>query len=334
MKLTADLPSKPNVGAYGATDGALRIYGLSALGITDSDYFVEDPSAPLQFVHTPNSGTARLVGTVHCRDNAAQIFHIDATFDNEDNAVDWLALSPMHSLLIADDPNTPGYSECAVDVASISVFDLAEGSNLVGDGDLSGVLQLSHMPASYNKRFQLGEGVNNHNCNYGLGGWFAWNGFINGTAVDGLSGDIVIDLDNCVEEQLECEEYAEFVFTAIDLDCGRVLTSISSVDRNDTTAPVITSGPLDATAECDAVPAVADNSEVIATLERLELMAIVQTTTPSYVVGQLLTFVETKVSIHRLLLSKTPLLHQSTLHLLMLLLSVTDQETVQSFKLG
>ena len=44
---------------YGVNDGALRIYGLSAAGISDSDYFVEDPSNPLAFVHTPNTGTAR-----------------------------------------------------------------------------------------------------------------------------------------------------------------------------------------------------------------------------------------------------------------------------------
>ncbi|MCP4799278.1 MAG: hypothetical protein GY893_04950, partial [bacterium] len=157
------------------------------------------------------------------------------------------------------------YQLCTVDETAVSVFDLAEGSFLLGDGDLSGVLQLSHMPSSYNKRFQLGDGVNNHNCNYGLGGWFSWDGIINGEEVDGLSGDIVIDLENCVEEQLECEEYSELVFTAIDLDCGRVLSTTVRVDRNDTTAPVISAGPLDATAECDDVPAVADNSEVIAT---------------------------------------------------------------------
>ena len=55
------------------------------------------------------------------------------------------------------------------------------------------------MPTSYSKRFQLGEGVNNHNCNYGLSGWFSWEGFMNGISVSGLTADIVIDLENCVE---------------------------------------------------------------------------------------------------------------------------------------
>ncbi|MEZ7816752.1 MAG: hypothetical protein QMB07_01290, partial [Flavobacteriales bacterium] len=202
---------------------------------------------------------------LYCRENAAQILHLDATFDNEENAADWLAQSSYNSLLIANDPNQPGSAQCSVDPSLVSVFDLAEGSYLIGDGDLSGALALSHMPTSYSKRFQLGDGVNNHNCNYGLSGWFSWEGHMNGIDVSGLTADIVIDLDNCVEIFDECEEYAEFVFTAIDLDCGRVLTQTARIDRDDTTAPVVSSGPADATAECDNVPEVADNSEVIAT---------------------------------------------------------------------
>ena len=86
---------------FGVNDGALRIYGLSDAGISDSDYFVEDPSHPLAFVHTPNSNSARLTGTLYCRDNDNQILHLDATFDNEENAADWLAQSTSNSLLIA-----------------------------------------------------------------------------------------------------------------------------------------------------------------------------------------------------------------------------------------
>jgi hypothetical protein len=55
------------------------------------------------------------------------------------------------------------------------------------------------------------------------------------------------------------------VFTAIDLDCGRVLTQTARVDRDDTIAPVVTSSPADVTAECDAIPEVAPNSDIVAT---------------------------------------------------------------------
>jgi hypothetical protein len=88
---------------------------------------------------------------------------------------------------------------------------------------------------------------------------------MNGISVEGLTADIVIDLDNCVEIFDECEEYAEFVFTAIDLDCGRVLTQTARVDREDTIAPEVSSSPADVTVECDAIPAVAPNSDIVAT---------------------------------------------------------------------
>ena len=88
---------------------------------------------------------------------------------------------------------------------------------------------------------------------------------MNGVSVSGVTGDIVIDLDNCVEIFDDCQEYAEFVFTALDLDCGRVLTQTARIDRDDTIAPVVSSSPADVTAECDAVPPVAPNSEIVAT---------------------------------------------------------------------
>ena len=46
---TAKRDSDLGEGEYDATDAAVRIYGLAALGGADSDYFVEDPAAPLSF---------------------------------------------------------------------------------------------------------------------------------------------------------------------------------------------------------------------------------------------------------------------------------------------
>ena len=51
---------------------------------------------------------------------------------------------------------------------------------------------------SLNKRFQLGEGGNNHNCNFGFGGWFGWEGVLNGEDVMGFSGDVIADIDEGV----------------------------------------------------------------------------------------------------------------------------------------
>ena len=110
-------------------------------------------------------------------------------------------------------------------------------SRLTGAGDYEGTLFLDHMPVSYSKRFQLGLGANNHNRNQGFGGWFRWDGELNGEEVSGLSGDIVVDLA-CTENDAQCDEYAEFIFEAID-ECGRILSQTVTVEREDVTAPTI-----------------------------------------------------------------------------------------------
>ena len=260
---TAKRDASLEEGEYDANDGAIRLYGLSAMGMADSDYFVEDPSNPLSFEYAADSRSARLTGTVHCVLNPNQIFHVDARFVNEENAADWLAEDPNHALLIADDPSQGGFQMCDVDTSSISVFDMQVLSRLTGAGDYEGTLFLDHMPVSYSKRFQLGLGANNHNCNQGFGGWFRWDGELNGEEVSGLSGDIVVDLA-CTENDAQCDEYAEFIFEAID-ECGRILSQTVTVEREDVTAPTILDGPADMIVECDNVPAMEGPESISAT---------------------------------------------------------------------
>jgi len=189
----------PDLGAgeYDATDGAVRVYGLAEMGVVDGNFFVEDPSAPLTFEYIPETGVAFLKGRVYCRENNAQWFDIDAVFEGAVVASDWLAEDPNHQLLLNDDPNQNGYQLCEIDEEAITVFTMALPSVLTAGGDLSGYLLIEHMPVSLNKRFQLGCGANNHNCNFGFGGMFKWEGTINGEAMSGLSGDIHIDLSGC-----------------------------------------------------------------------------------------------------------------------------------------
>ena len=68
-------------------------------------------------------------------------------------------------------------------------------STLTGEGALAGdVLYLSHMPSNFYFGFQYGIGANNKNCNEGLSGWFTYEGFVNGLAVEG-HGDVNVDAD-------------------------------------------------------------------------------------------------------------------------------------------
>ena len=239
---------------YDATDGAIRVYGLAALGGADSDFFVEDPTAPLTFTHAPGSGTARLVGRVYCRENDQQWFDIDAVFEGEQMASEWLAEDTNHSLMINDDPNQEGYQMCAVNEDEISVFTMSSPSIMTAGGDLNGFLRLEHMPVSLNKRFQLGEGANNHNCAYGFGGWFKWEGSVNGEAMSGLSGDIVVDLESCPSNDSFCQNSVSFNLRAFDEDCGRLKSDLFTVISEDTTSPTILEAPEDMTVECDNIP--------------------------------------------------------------------------------
>ena len=252
MATTAQLNPEGNLGAV---DGAVRLYNLHQTGLVDGEYFLEDPNNPLTLRYAPDSKTARLTGTVYCRENANQIFHVDARFDNEQVASEWLAESPQHSLLSDD--------ACSLDADAISVFDLAPMSRLEGDGELEGTLFIDHYPATYSARFQLGEGANNHNCNYGFGGWFRWSGTLNGEYTEGTTGDIVVDLA-CSAAEEACSEYSEFLFEAVD-DCGRILSTTVTVTRDDTQNPVVVSGPQDMTVECDNVPPMAPGSSITAT---------------------------------------------------------------------
>ena len=95
-----------------------------------------------------------------------------------------------------------------------------EQSYLLGAGGYEGsYLQLSHMPFSESKRFQCGVGGNGVNCEYGLGGWFSWEGAILGQTVMGMSGDLVIDMGEDVALNVPCgTEYVMQFYNALNPD--------------------------------------------------------------------------------------------------------------------
>ena len=225
-------------GEYDATDAAVRIYGLLPWVVQTATTSWRIPTPLTEYAQ--GSGTARLTGRVYCRENANQWFD-DAFFTGAQVASEWLAEDPNHALLINDDPNQEGYAPCEVDEDAITVFTMDSPSVLTAGGDLSGYLLLEHMPVSLNKRFQLGAGANNHNCENGFGGWFKWDGKINGVDMDGLSGDFVCDLDDCQEPLADpCEDEITFNIRAFDSDCGRLISEDFTVYREDTTPPTIT----------------------------------------------------------------------------------------------
>ena len=94
---------------------------------------------------------------------------------------------------------------------------------------------------SLNKRFQLGDGANNHNCAYGFGGWFGWQGVLNGQSVMGFSGDVIADLTPGVGFETDCGgEFVEHTYACVNVAEGTSIYLTQRIERNDTEAPIFT----------------------------------------------------------------------------------------------
>ena len=225
-------------------DAAIRIYGMSPqVDVCNSDYFLEDPLNPLTLTVYSNSGSARLTGSVFNDMDPSITFDVDMYFDNAQHATDWMAENASHGLLTAWD--------CDADASGIEVYDMRNTiSRLTGTGSVSGEIYLSHMPVSMNKRFQLGVGGNNHNCENGFGGWFGWSGVLDGEPVMGFSGDVIADVSNPTFTDTDCgSESVTLTYALIDPAAGQSQYVSQVWERNDTEAPAFAAAPADYTIE-------------------------------------------------------------------------------------
>ncbi|MEO0403723.1 MAG: hypothetical protein AAF193_02520, partial [Bacteroidota bacterium] len=125
-------------------------------------------------------GTARLTGTVINSMDANQGWVVDFHFQNRSTWTEWSALGRSYK----DDT---GYGIMNNNFESWSYYEMVDGfSTLSGIGDYDGsVLYMEHMPASYFYGFQCGLGANNKNGNFGMSGWFTYEGLLNGEMVEG-----------------------------------------------------------------------------------------------------------------------------------------------------
>lgn len=211
-------------------DGAIRIFGLTALGLASSDYFVE--TYPL-LVSRYSNGIATVYGQVANVNNPNLIWSVHLVLEDARDAASWLEEGSNHGLLTA-------YG-CVADTANWEVLRLvSEQSYLIGSGGYQGsFLQLSHMPFSESKRFQIGSSGNSVNCNYGMGGWFSWSGKVLGEEVMGMSGDLVIDLDVDYTAEVPCgQEMVVHYHNAFNETCGTFTEAFQVFSRIDLEGPV------------------------------------------------------------------------------------------------
>ena len=103
-----------------------------------------------------------------------------------------------------DQPGAQSYkSDCGLGDHTTWMYTTLESGSAEGWGNYAGSsLSFTHQPASGYFGFQLGEGANNKNGNYGFSQWMYYTGMFGGEAVSG-SGDIFGDLDCCLAYDLE-----------------------------------------------------------------------------------------------------------------------------------
>lgn len=199
-----------------------------------------------------NDGTAHLFGLVANNNNSNQRFQLSLWFKSKRNWNDWSALGRSYK----DDLN------CATPSSLYELWTYYEMvdnfSTATGQGVFSGIeLYFQHMPANLYFGFQIGDGANNKNCNYGGSVWFTYTGFNGATPISG-HGDVNVDASCVPGPNRDCPNDNEFtyVYRAADA-CGRQSLLTQVVTVNDQTAPTFDNCPSDVVLECgQEIPAV------------------------------------------------------------------------------
>lgn len=216
-------------------DGALRMYGMAQSGVIETDYFVET-EVGLTLVQYAND-VAVLTGEVAAITDATQRFEVFIVYENRVAGSEWGG-GFKHAMGCMPPTDT-------WDIYTIK----PDQSHLVGRGSLEGsLIRVTHAPSSQYFGFQVGEGANDHNCNYGAGGWFSWEGSVCGTPLAGAMGDVIVDLDSSTDFD-PCNARSTAYFSAYIEDCGVFQYSFDIV-RHDDTAPLIAGVPADTIQDC------------------------------------------------------------------------------------
>jgi hypothetical protein len=234
--------------AFGpGNDWAVWLPTLHADGITTNDAFI--PNGPLTFVKF-NDGTAHLFGNVVNASDATQGFDVDFWFEN---GTDWTGWSAQ-GRLPKDDLNLAAAGGNLW--TTWDFFEMVNGfSTLTGTGSLAGsTLSMYHMPSNYMFGFQCGLAANNKNSNFGMSGWFTYDGVINGEQVEG-HGDVNVDKECVPSNEQECvnDDSFTYMYRAVD-SCGNATIASYQVIVHDDMGPEFTVVPEDLVVECDMVP--------------------------------------------------------------------------------
>lgn len=204
-----------------------------------------------------NDGTAHMYGTLVNDLNPGEIYEMDLWFQNKADWTTWSGLGRSYK----DDLGCaqPDLYE------DWTYYELVDGfSTLTGQGDLAGdILYLHHMPASYYFGFQIGMGANNKNCDYGISGWFTYNGLVDGQTVEG-HGDVNADAECGPVNEQDCPHNTEFTyFYRAEDACGNATIEAQVITVLDETGPEFTVFPADMIVDCEDTPVAIGEVEAV-----------------------------------------------------------------------
>ena len=241
----------------GSNAGALVLYNLNSIAGVNSQYFV--PTGDGLQLQRFESGQAILSGTVEGVTDPSEQWNVFLVYEG----------------LTSDNDHVAGGgglkydAGCApIDTASVDwdIYYMNGGlSFLEGAGSLdNSLLSLNHAPSNQYFGFQVGDGANDRNCNYGAGGWFSWSGVVKGNEANGAMGDVLVDLA-CTppEEDGDCEASVTCYCVGVDPSNNEFEVFTCTTSRNDTEGPDFVNAPEDATYACtDEIPGPAEFTAV------------------------------------------------------------------------
>ena len=267
----AVLPSSANsaVANIGVT-AAIKLFGLGT-DPTDDRNLV--PSGDGLFYYE-SAESFWVYGHVEDVDDPNFVYQVSYKYAEGVTGAEWRAMQGANGANAFKHDQGCTITADEEDAWQIYLMDTASTSFIVGDGTY---LTLNHAPTDNPNTglplwgFQVGAKANNTNCSeLGASAWFNYTGSLDGSAIAGGFGDLLLDLDaprrgdpcvdsNCDGELTESERLNAiqnvFVYTVVDSDCGDLEEFTQYVYAWDTIAPVLSDTPADTTVTCyDLVP--------------------------------------------------------------------------------
>ena len=253
------------------TTAAIKLFGIGT-DPTDDRNLV--PSGDGLFYYQSEE-TFWVYGHVEDVDDPSLVYQVSYKYAEGVSGSEWRALQGANGANAFKHDQTCIVTPEEEDGWNIYLMDTATTSFIVGNGTY---LTLGHAPANNPSTglplwgFQVGPKANNTNCSeIGASAWFNYTGTLDGSAITGGFGDLLLDLEppsrgltcpdvNCDGELTDSElldaKQSVFIYTVVDDECGDISEFSQIVFAWDTIAPELSEMPADVTVTCyDEIPA-------------------------------------------------------------------------------